>query len=85
MNELLVKVVGVLMSLAVMASFGIIVGLLANRKNRPALAWGIFGALGFFPALLLLIFASFLCPKCKRALTNHEWKIRTCSTCGKLA
>lgn len=62
--------------------FGTIIGLLAYRKNRNGLLWGAVGGLFLIPGLLLLMFMPFICPQCKRSLSNSEWKSRQCPECG---
>ena len=66
--------------------FGAVIGLLARRKHRKAWAWGAIGGCPclFFPATIVLMFMSFLCPKCRRDLSNQEWKQRTCPRCGDI-
>ena len=58
-----------------------ITGALAARKNRSALAWAVGGI--FFPvtALLVLLFMSYLCPKCKGPVSCDEWKQKECPRC----
>lgn len=63
----------------------VIIGLLAARKNRNGVAWGLIGGLFLLPGLLVLMFMPFVCPKCKQSLSNREWKQRTCPKCGNLA
>jgi hypothetical protein len=61
--------------------FGAIVGLLAKRKNRDPLIWGIFGAFFFMFALIVLMFMPYLCPKCKKPITNTQRKNKECLNC----
>lgn len=61
--------------------FAFITGIMADRKNRNAVAWGLFGGLSPVLALLVLMFMPFLCPKCKGALTNSEHKNGDCPHC----
>jgi hypothetical protein len=64
--------------------FVVLTGSLAARKNRSALAWGLFGLIPLI-ALLVLAFMPYLCPKCKHSITNKEWKNRTCPHCGDIS
>jgi len=64
------------------AIFGLIIGLLAERKNRNFWAWAIIGGAIWVPALIVLSFKSILCPKCKNPITNQEWKERKCPRCN---
>lgn len=64
---------------------GTIIGILAYRKNRSALGWGIVGGMFLIPGLLVLMFMPFVCPKCRKGLSNDEWKNRTCPSCGTLS
>jgi uncharacterized membrane protein YeiB len=61
---------------------GILVGLLANRKNRNPWAWGMFGGLFCVPTLLVMAFMSYLCPRCRSKLTNEQWAHKMCPKCG---
>jgi hypothetical protein len=63
--------------------FGIIIGFLAARKHRNKWIWGIIGGFWFFwiPALLLLCFMSYLCPKCNKPMSNQAWKEKKCTEC----
>lgn len=55
----------------------------AKRKNKNAVIWGVFGAFsGLVPALLVLMVATYLCPKCRKALSNRESKTDKCPHCG---
>lgn len=63
------------------AIFGTIIGLLAARKNRNGWLWGIIGGFFWVPSLIVLCFMNFLCPNCKKPLTNQEWKERKCPRC----
>jgi hypothetical protein len=63
---------------------GTLIGLLAARKNRSGWGWGLFGGLFLLPGLLVLMFMSFVCPKCGQSLTNQEWKQRSCRRCGAI-
>jgi hypothetical protein len=62
----------------------IIVGSFAARKNRNGLAWGLIGGLFLLPAMVVLAFMPYLCPRCQGALKNSEWKDRKCPVCGDL-
>lgn len=62
--------------------WAVVVGLLAKRKNRNPLAWGIAGALSWLIALVILAFLSFKCPKCGQPLTNKQAKAKECPACG---
>jgi hypothetical protein len=62
--------------------WAVVVGLLAKRKNRSGTLWGIVGGLSWVIALLILAFLSYLCPKCKKKLTNIEAKQHLCPDCG---
>jgi biotin transporter BioY len=63
---------------------GLLIGLLAARKNRNGLLWGIIGGLFLLPGLIVLMFLPFLCPKCHMSLSNKQWRDRTCPSCGNL-
>ena len=54
----------------------VILSLLADRKNRNPLAWGLIGGLFFPCSLIYLACLPRLCPKCK-----DECKGRTCPNC----
>ena len=64
--------------------FALVIGLLAARKNRNPWAWGLLGGLSYMIALAVLAFMPYLCPRCRRPLTNSEWKERRCPACGCL-
>jgi MFS family permease len=64
---------------------GLIIGLLAKRKNRNPWAWGLIGGLFLLAGLLLLAFMPYLCPKCEQPITNEEWKSRNCPRCGDIS
>jgi membrane protease YdiL (CAAX protease family) len=64
------------------AALGTATGLLAARKNRNAIAWGIMGALLPLVVAIVLCFAHFLCPSCRNPMSNEEWKARKCPCCG---
>ena len=66
---------GFMLPLAVLWMIWVVpTGILAIRKNRNFLpcfmAGGVFGAL----ALVYLAFQPFQCPKCRRAMSNEEWR-----------
>lgn len=63
---------------------GIVIALFATRKNRSPVGWGIFGVLFAVPTALVLCFMPFLCPKCRKSLSNDQWNSRICPNCGKL-
>lgn len=63
----------------------VIAGYFGNRKNRNKWGWGLIGGLFLLPAIFILIFLPFLCPKCKQPLTNHEWENRSCPRCGSIS
>ena len=54
----------------------VILSIVANRKNRNPLVWGLIGGLCFPCSLLYLAFQPRLCPECK-----GEGKGRTCPNC----
>ena len=62
----------------------LIVGLLAARKNRNAWAWSVIGGLALIISLPVLMFMPYLCPKCKKGVSNEEWKSRSCPRCGSI-
>ena len=64
-----------------MLIFGVIVASLASRKNRNTVAWGIAGALSLVIALLVLAFKPYLCPICKREISNEDAKKGHCPNC----
>jgi ssDNA-binding Zn-finger/Zn-ribbon topoisomerase 1 len=76
------QLVGPLLAYGIAA---LIIGLLAARKNRSGWGWGLIGGLFLIPGLLVLMFMSYLCPKCRQSITNAEWKTRTCPRCGNVA
>jgi len=60
-----------------------VIYLFAQRKNRGMLSlWGLFGGMFFIPMLLLLAFTSYLCPKCRKVLTNRDGKAKKCPHCA---
>ena len=54
----------------------VILSIVADRKNRNPLGWGLIGGLFFPCSLLYLAFLPRICPKCK-----NEWRGRTCPNC----
>lgn len=44
--------------------------------------WGLLGAFFFIPALIALAFSSYLCPKCRKVLTNRDGRAKACPHCG---
>ena len=60
----------------------LVLGWLATRKNRDGWTWGLIGGFFCLPCLIALACLPYLCPKCKRPLTNREWERRECPTCG---
>ena len=79
------QVLAQLFLLGLAGFFGLVIGLMALRKNRSFWLWGLFGALTFLIAGIALACVSFLCPKCQQPLTNEQWRDRQCPHCGKLA
>ncbi|HEV8472069.1 MAG TPA: hypothetical protein VGR82_04760 [Methylomirabilota bacterium] len=69
---------------AVWATFGVLLGWLARRKNRHAVAWGLIGGFPYLalPAAIVLSLMPVLCPKCSAALTNEQWRTKTCPRCN---
>jgi hypothetical protein len=61
--------------------WAVVVGLLAKRKNRNTLGWGVAGALSWPIALLILAFMPYVCPKCGGKLSNVDAKSGSCSSC----
>lgn len=68
-----------------MLFWGVVVGLLARRKNRNPWGWGVAGALSWILALLVLAFMPYVCPKCGRDLSNAEGKADRCPNCGDIS
>ena len=68
--------------LAIFGGSGLIVGLLAARKNRNAWAWGLVGSVLLIPTLLVLMFVPFLCPKCKQSISYMDSSSGKCPKCG---
>ena len=68
-----------LQDVLVIATYGLailILSIVADRKNRNPLVWGLIGGLFFPCSLLYLAFQPRICPKCK-----GECKGRTCPNC----
>jgi hypothetical protein len=63
----------------------LVLSLLADRKNRNPLAWGLIGGLFFPCSFICLLLESHLCPECRGPLTQDQWRLRRCPTCGTLA
>lgn len=66
------------------ATGAMILGIMAAQRNRDAAAWGFIGGLFFLPSLIILMLCPYLCPRCRRPLSNKEWRARTCPQCGNL-
>lgn len=62
--------------------WGLVVGLLAKRKNRNPWGWGVAGALSWIIALFILAFMPYKCPKCNQSITNDQGKNKNCPSCG---
>jgi len=60
-----------------------ITGLLAARKNRSVLGWAVIGGI-LFPGtgLLVLLFMSYLCPRCQSPVSYDECKQKQCPRCA---
>ena len=71
-------------ALLVRGFFIVLVAALAARKNRSAGGWALLGFLFGIFSLLVLMFMSFLCPRCRRPLTNSDWRHRHCPSCGRV-
>ena len=79
-------VLGYLAVVGVVAGFfGLVLGLLAKRKNRNPWAWGVVGALALLPGAIVLMFMPYLCPRCRRSITNKEARAGTCPSCDAAA
>ena len=63
---------------------GFIIGIFAARKNRNFVLWGIIGGIFLLPGLLILSTLPVICPKCKRELSEKQWKDKFCPHCKKL-
>jgi len=77
------SVAGTLIAIVVIYAISAgLTGLLAARKNRSTLAWAIIGGI-LFPGtgLLVLLFMSYLCPKCQLPITYSEWNEKRCPRC----
>jgi hypothetical protein len=57
----------------------LILSIVADRKHRKPLVWGLIGGLFFLCSLLYLALLPGLCPKCK-----GECQGRTCPNCDPL-
>jgi len=69
------------------AVFAVLVGLLAKRKNRSLILWGLVGGLppyNWIIAFILLAFLPFLCPRCRGRMNKRQWNERICPHCGPL-
>jgi hypothetical protein len=64
---------------------GFILGVMASRKNRDYMAWGLVGGLLWLPCIIALALLPPLCPKCHRPLLAREWRRQVCPTCGSVA
>ena len=62
--------------------WGVVVGLLAKRKNRNPWGWGMAGAMSLLLALIVLAFMPYKCPKCSQPLTSTQAKGKECPSCG---
>ena len=63
-----------------------VTGMLAARKNRSVVAWAILGGIVFFgTGLLVLLFVSYLCPKCQSPISAEEAKRKDCPRCRNLS
>jgi len=60
----------------------LVLGWLATRKNRDRWGWALLGGFFCLPSVITLALLPYLCPKCKRPLTNDEWEREDCPTCG---
>ena len=59
-----------------------VTGMLAAKKNRSVVAWAILGGIFFFgTGLLVLLFMSYLCPKCQRPISPEEARRKDCPRC----
>ena len=68
-----------LQDVLVIVTYGLailILSIVADRKNRNPLVWGLIGGLLFPCSLIYLAFLPRLCPKCQ-----DECKGRTCPNC----
>jgi hypothetical protein len=76
----------ILTILGVWFVFGLLFGLLAQRKNRNPYAWGIlcgFPIMFVGPILgaIALAFVPYLCPKCQKPMATRQWKQGKCPHC----
>ena len=63
---------------------GVVSAVLASRKNRSIVGWGLAGALSFAIALIVLAFMPFKCGKCGVGITNDQWRRGECPACEAL-
>jgi hypothetical protein len=78
-SSVTVTLMGVVIIWAISAG---ITGMLATRKNRSVGAWAILGGIIFFGSgLLVLLFMSYLCPKCKQPISSEEARQKDCPRC----
>ncbi|HUT60940.1 MAG TPA: hypothetical protein VNA25_24090 [Phycisphaerae bacterium] len=78
-------IIGLVIGFHIYFGAAFIVGKLAKRKNHSETAWALVGGLVFAPALVVLAFEPFLCPKCGLPLTDTQWKNKTCYRCDSFA
>jgi hypothetical protein len=77
-------VVGLLLDplgLVWLATWGVIVGALAARKNRDPWLWGTAGAFLAVLTLLVLAFSPYLCARCGGEVSNSEARAGRCPRC----
>ena len=70
------------LALIVQLIIAVAIGYLAARKNRNGWGWGLMAFLFCIPTVIFLMFMPYLCPVCKRPLTNQEWRSGVCPSCG---
>ena len=63
--------------------FALVLGVLAERKNRNVIGWALIGGLFTVPALLILAFLPPLCPKCHNRISVQDWRARRCPHCAQ--
>ena len=85
MDELLTSLVPLLVIVGLYGFFGLVLGLLAKRKNRNPWAWGLLGALALLPGAIVLMFMPYLCPCCRRSITNKQARADQCPSCDAAA
>jgi len=61
--------------------WGGLTGLLARRKNRPPLTWGLFGAFVWLIAPVFLFLLPRICPNCGEWLCSRENGENICDCC----